>query len=360
METGVAIQHETCMNCGAEIRGKFCAVCGQRDADLRRPFWVFIKDFFEDILELDTRFFHTIVPLLFQPGLMTKKYVEGRRAHYVPPLRLYLVTSLLFFLIAGVADIAIVKFEVSSEDGAVTINPKTAEEQAAGRQQRIDELNTALAELPENEEDMTPGQRGVKRGLEAALRNVEEGKGGGSNFDVKMFVPIGNGEDTAKLPDDFFTADRDESPEERDFGDRIEQGMQIAVSNPARLNDLFERWLPRAMVLILPVFALILRLFYWGRGKRYLFNQLIFSLHFHTFMFFLLNVILVAEIFFPGSVSGWVFLGAVALYLFIGLKVMSQQGWIRTTFKFFFISFFYAIALSIILLAAFAWGLQEL
>ena len=361
MDEGVAIRHHTCMNCGLEITGKYCAACGQRDADLRRPIWIFARDFFQDVLELDTRFIHTVVPLLFQPGLMTRKYVEGKRAYYTPPLRLYLITSLLFFIIAGVADIAILKFEVARDgEGPVQMSTETEEERAAERQEAIDNIRAQLAEFPENEEDMTAGQRAAKEGLEVALENAQQDRGRESSFDVKMFVPIGDGTEQEELADELFQIDTDGSEEEQDFGDRIERGMRTAVADPSRLNDLFERWLPRAMIIVLPVFALILRMFYWGKGKRYLFNQLIFSLHFHTFMFFLLNVILVAEIFFPDSVSGWVFLGAISLYLLIGLKVMSQQGWFRTIFKFIFIYFFYTIALSIILLGAFVWGLQDL
>ena len=55
-----------------------------------------VRDFFDDVLDLDTRLLRSIRPLLLRPGLLTREYLAGRRARYAPPLRLFLLATLLF------------------------------------------------------------------------------------------------------------------------------------------------------------------------------------------------------------------------------------------------------------------------
>lgn len=81
--------------------GQFCAHCGQRADDLKRPIWSLLGQVVRETLEVDGRAVRTIKALIAQPGALTAQYLAGRRAHYTSPLRLYLVFSLLFFLIMG-------------------------------------------------------------------------------------------------------------------------------------------------------------------------------------------------------------------------------------------------------------------
>ena len=90
-----------CLNCGTELQGPFCHYCGQPDKRLLRFFPVLIREFFEDFLELDSRFTRTMKPLLFQPGRMTRDYLDGRRFRFTPPMRLLIFSSMLFFILAA-------------------------------------------------------------------------------------------------------------------------------------------------------------------------------------------------------------------------------------------------------------------
>ena len=92
--------HPDCLNCGAELRGQYCAVCGQRASGRLISLWELIRDAFGDLFELDSRLWRTIIPLLIRPGKLTKDYLEGKRARYMPPFRMYLVLSIIFFVIA--------------------------------------------------------------------------------------------------------------------------------------------------------------------------------------------------------------------------------------------------------------------
>jgi hypothetical protein len=86
-----------CPNCGAARAGKFCGNCGQNDRSYLRGLGELASDFFEDVFGLDTRLARTLHGLLLRPGALTVAWCSNRRAHYVSPVRLYLVISILFF-----------------------------------------------------------------------------------------------------------------------------------------------------------------------------------------------------------------------------------------------------------------------
>ena len=86
-----------CANCGEGLHGEFCAHCGQRVRDLRRPLRELAGEALDDLLHLDARAFRTIGPLLLKPGEVMRAYRAGHRMAFVPPLRAYLVAALVFF-----------------------------------------------------------------------------------------------------------------------------------------------------------------------------------------------------------------------------------------------------------------------
>jgi hypothetical protein len=90
--------HESCLNCGKPLVGQYCAHCGQQDVDRRQPFWILLGDILRETFDVDSRVARTLVALLTRPGFLTAEYCAGRRTKYSPPLRLYLLISLLFFL----------------------------------------------------------------------------------------------------------------------------------------------------------------------------------------------------------------------------------------------------------------------
>src|SRR2546427_6980363 len=90
-----AITH--CENCGAQLRGHWCAKCGQPAIDYRRAFRHVIADLLNEFLNWDSKFFATIGLLLVRPWRLTNEFLAGHRVRYVHPLRLYLLASILFF-----------------------------------------------------------------------------------------------------------------------------------------------------------------------------------------------------------------------------------------------------------------------
>jgi hypothetical protein len=86
-----------CANCGDVLAGDYCSRCGQRAVDLHRPISRLLSDVVGDVFNLDTRLIRTLRPLLLTPGAVAKRYIAGRRASYVPPLKSYLIAALIFF-----------------------------------------------------------------------------------------------------------------------------------------------------------------------------------------------------------------------------------------------------------------------
>ena len=90
-----------CRNCQSRLDGAYCQKCGQRNIDLERPIWSLVGDIVKETFELDGRAALTVKTLLLHPGKLTSEFLNGRRRVYSPPLRLYLVISIAFFVLVA-------------------------------------------------------------------------------------------------------------------------------------------------------------------------------------------------------------------------------------------------------------------
>ncbi len=92
-----------CLDCGAELSSRFCRECGQEDSELRVSLRAVFRDFASEQLGLESKVPATFKALLARPGFLTKEYLAGRRTRWVRPLRLYLTTSVIYFLVLSFA-----------------------------------------------------------------------------------------------------------------------------------------------------------------------------------------------------------------------------------------------------------------
>lgn len=92
-------KEKNCLNCGATVIGKYCHNCGQENIEPKESVWQLVTHFFNDTAHFDGKFFSTLKNLLFKPDFLSKEYIKGRRATYLNPVRMYLFTSFIFFLI---------------------------------------------------------------------------------------------------------------------------------------------------------------------------------------------------------------------------------------------------------------------
>src|SRR5689334_9210734 len=89
-----------CLNCGAQVTGKFCAECGQENLETKENFFHLAFHFVSDYFHFDSKFFRSLIPLFSRPGFLTKEYWEGKRVRYIHPLRLYFFITIVFMVAA--------------------------------------------------------------------------------------------------------------------------------------------------------------------------------------------------------------------------------------------------------------------
>src|SRR6266700_5330033 len=86
-----------CENCGTQLRGHWCAQCGQPAIDFRRSFRYVLADLLHEFLNWDSKFFATIALVILKPWRLTNEFVAGKRVRYVNPPRLSLLARISFF-----------------------------------------------------------------------------------------------------------------------------------------------------------------------------------------------------------------------------------------------------------------------
>jgi hypothetical protein len=87
-----------CLNCGAQVLGKFCSNCGQENVEVHENFFHLAGHFISDYLHFDSKFFRSLIPLFIRPGFLTKEYWQGRRVHYIHPLRMFFFITIIFMI----------------------------------------------------------------------------------------------------------------------------------------------------------------------------------------------------------------------------------------------------------------------
>jgi hypothetical protein len=332
-----------CMNCGTPLQGPFCHYCGQPDKNLVRFFPVLLRELLEDFLDLDSRFVRTVKPLLFLPGKLTRDYLDGKRFRYVPPLRLYLFSSIAFFFVAAVA--AESEIVIKTDGGGIQVT-SNSESDADAR-----------AELDEALESMDPGvAQEVEKAFEEAEREIKSELGRGEDdeiisFDGKPWDRETNPVDIPWMPDwvnNWINDEIEDSPRKR---------KEIA-NNPNLIKDKVFEVLPVVMFILLPLVALLFKFWYLFARKYYV-EHLIFALHNHSFIFVVILLSIATE-----AVANWleptatestepwavavitVLLAWIPVYLLISLKRVYRQGWFMTTLKFGTIGSSYLILLT--------------
>ncbi|CAA9368878.1 MAG: hypothetical protein AVDCRST_MAG68-5229 [uncultured Gemmatimonadetes bacterium] len=274
-----------CANCASLVTGPFCAQCGQRNirrlVSVRRMMW----DVLDDQLSVNSALPRTISGLLLRPGFLTREYVAGRIVRYIAPFRLYLVTSLLFFLVL-----------------ALYADPRRLGQDA--------------------ERGMSPAGDST-----AASRTVvKQGR----------FLDIGPMRDTANVP-------RVLRPLARRLGEQEKRinSMPRAEAIKALVSGI-ERNAPKTVFLLLPLVAIFLKLLYYRRNRLYV-EHFVFALHIHSFAYVVFTALLLTS---GGPYSVLLLLWLVG-YVFWAMKRVYGQGFRKTGTKYLILGGAYLFALTI-------------
>ena len=92
-----------CKNCDEELYGpqKYCSKCGQKNISKLNLRYLF-SEIIENVINLDSKLYRTLKILMFKPGTLSKEFTMGRRKSYVPPVRLYVIVTLIFFFVLSI------------------------------------------------------------------------------------------------------------------------------------------------------------------------------------------------------------------------------------------------------------------
>lgn len=282
-----------CRNCGAALAGEFCHACGQSAQSLRRPFWALLGEGLETMFALDGRIARTLPSLLLRPGRITRAYLDGQRARFIPPFRLYVAASLLFFVLLPLVTGQGLSMLTGGSQNFEEAHNQIERAYAAGEMTET-EYQEAISGLSEVENLWSSGPNILTPEVPAAPGEVEP-----------PFVPDEN-EWAGFMPKDALDAVREAGAE----GDEDAARFAEVMDNPGRLAEQTQRWIPRMMFLMLPLYACLLGLVYLWRRQFLFFDHLIVSLHFHSALFFAMAIGMLAA-YLVGA--GWVTL-ALILY----------------------------------------------
>ncbi len=354
-----------CGNCGAALQGLHCHACGQPARGLVRHFRSVLGDFVDTVFNVDGRLLRTLGPLLLRPGFLSLEYLAGRRVRYVSPVRLFVFISLLAFL-AGRLNI--------EPEAAVAVPPGSA---AAGgdfsQARTVSEVlalrDRALSEFGAHRGFATDAP-GVSLGLAGARAAIEEAAQ--ARLDALRVADSATPADPTATPPP--AAARRDTPLEIRLGEgvwhpqrnplrlawlpeaanlRLNAWLQRGVDNlmqlrgdrsaRQRLGEYLLELLPQTLFVLLPVFALLLKLAYAFRRRLYM-EHLIVALHSHAFLslavFLLALGGLLQTALAPGLLRdgvGALSIGLAAwmpLYLLLMQKRVYREGWASTLIKF--------------------------
>ncbi|TRO96559.1 DUF3667 domain-containing protein [Glycocaulis profundi] len=327
-----------CLNCGAALTGDFCQSCGQSARSLRRPFWALIGESLETLFALDGRVARTVPALMLRPGRVSRDYLDGRRARFIPPFRLYVLASLVFFVLLPLAMGQGVGFRVSGAPNTDSARAQVERAYEAGSMSEQD-------------------YREAMEGLDLADQSFREAFGG-AREEGRAETGSEAEDDTLErvLPPQAMEAIREGQARGDEGADRLAR----VVDNRDRLAAETRRWIPRLMFVMLPIYALLLAMTYLWRRRFFFFDHLIVSLHFHAALFFAMSLGVLAAM-----VVGWWWVSVGLLiysnaYLYRIHRVTYGRGRFSSVVRTLTLDFLYFIMLSIGLGIAFALGAMSI
>ena len=325
-------KEKNCLNCEVPVQGRYCHVCGQENTATRQGVVSLVKHFIFDIFHFDGKFFDTLKYLLFKPGFVPKEYMEGKRINYLDPIRMYLFTSALFFLIF---------FSINTPEDAINI---TGDKRLMTKVERFEYSSHLYKENAQHPDSVV--QKQLKFLLDTSFRiglSKEMNTASDTSFIIKLKnVPylmvvskIQKGQDELNVGNDWFstTIEKKWKAYRQKFADD-DKAMLLDMANT------FLHKFPYILFVSLPLFAFILKLLYTRRKHFYYNDHAVFTLYHYIF-----SLILLIFYFLLSEMHDWMkwgllrFLAGIILlsggiYLAFAIKRFYKQGWAKTLCKF--------------------------
>jgi hypothetical protein len=280
-----------CSNCGAELQGYYCHVCGQSSHDTHRSIWHLMWEGIEGLTHLDGRLGQTLPALFLNPGKLARDHLEGRRQRHVPPFRLFLITLLIFmFVLESLFHGATTQQRTVVHGQTVTV--------VNGKRQTANVVFVS----PSQVKDIVAKAQAAKADAASSAASAP-----GIHFDVGAppsgklaSVKIDKTEST-----DVTTAlgamDDDKDVDKSSQGRWLHEHLKRAVANKEYYTMVLFTWAHRLAILLLPILAGLLALVYVRRRQFFIYDHLIVAMQFLSFEFLIFAIAWLI----PDPVRGW-------------------------------------------------------
>ena len=334
-----------CQNCKELLNEsfEFCPKCGQKVSDnltLGVLFYNTISNYFS----FDARFFKSFIPLLIKPGYIAKEFVNGRRLKYLHPSQMYLFVIVIFFFI----------FNFYVRDGRATID-RTMQKVLSQRKAKLDSvkttkplkdslnLNSIITPLKNNSGKLGLDEKDVK-----VLDSLSKIKIPASN------LPTNNNFFNTKIIDSLIAINAPEKqiyksmgmPDDAGFFKQKIYTQYLKIHKTLGFSQALQSFvdsIPLAMFFLMPIFAFLLKLFYFRKGVFA--HHLVFSFYFFTFLFTVFSIVfglnLITDI-----IPVWIYVLIVLstfFYLYRAIMKFYDKGWFFSFIKTSIISFLFLI-----------------
>ncbi len=305
------VLQEKCQNCGNQLEktDNYCRYCGQENHSPNQAFKHLLAELFESITHLDSKIFLTYKNLFLKPGLYSKEYIENKRNRYIPPIRLYIfISALFFFLLQFLGS----HHSSSQKSSDLKSNQKSTP-------------SDSITQNDDNEFHVTV--HGNKLILSDSVIN---------------YLQYGG-----QAAVDSFIVQNEFTP---NYFSRlcVQQIIKSELAGKSFSGILFSKglkYLSILLFLLMPIFGLILNLFHF-RWRRNYYEYLILAINYHTLYFTTWSFVILISFFYKLTLPFY-FLIFVCLfiYLMIGLKNYFKQSTWLSFFKSFAICSIYGFVL---------------
>ena len=270
-QQSASVDGEPCRNCEAPVHDRYCTNCGQLAQNFHRPITGLVSEVLGDFLSLDGRIARTIPSLLVNPGRVTRDYLDGKRQRFVPPFRLFLLSSFLFFLVL---------FAMGDSSGLFSAASLRIDDDLRSGSIALEDTESPEAEVSPPVEVPTP-ETGTEEDAPAA-----------STIETPADIQSLTQREYRSAVLDRLELDTDLTEEEKRELRRLIEGGGDVFENRYLVYRAIRDWAPRLAFMFAPFLVLCLILVFPFRKGVYVYDHVITALHFQTWLYFLSTVAL--------------------------------------------------------------------